>query len=268
MLKRLIEIEKKTQKIVKKNTENITTLYDINFQTNTYAAATQRDTGTRGHVAAPAAPSPSSHSPPPPQPQPQPQPQLQSQTSEGHLFGGTVPNTAGQNSALPSNRVTTQSDNGDRIVVSTTGTPIRRTNGGPRVVADPNQAIANRGNEAYQAARSRRDRDRRTVYGTRQHETPRGAKNINFFVFRVDKKNPQRTLRLVCQRYTKCNCCVSHADARSKSFKVSVKLQDKDKILSSDFWPAGVACRLFYEKRVNGNAPSRRSSVSENIEQS
>ena len=75
------------------------------------------------------------------------------------------------NSVLPSNRVTTQSDNGDRIVVSTTGTPIRRTNGGPRVVVDPNQVIANRGNEAYQAARSRRDRDRRTVYGTRQHET-------------------------------------------------------------------------------------------------
>ena len=119
----------------------------------------------------------------------------------------TLPHSAGQNSFVPSNRVTTQSDNGDRIVVSTTGTPIRRTNGGPRVVADPNQAIANRGNEAYQAARSRRDRDRRTVYDTRQHETLRGANNnINFFVCRVDKKLPQRKLRLICQRYTKCIC--------------------------------------------------------------
>ena len=213
------------------------------------------------------------HPNPRPPPQPRPQPQLQPQTSEGHPSGGTAPNRAGQNSVLPSNRVTTQSDNnGDRIVVSTTGTPIRRTNGGPRVVADPNQAIANRGNVAYQAARSRRDRDRRTVYGTRQHETLRGANNsINFFVFRVDKEIPTEDIKTYLSEEGIQNAtveCVSHEDARSKSFKVNVMLQDKDKIMSSDFWPDGVACRLFYEKRVNGNAPSRRSSVSENIEQS
>ena len=101
------------EKVVEKNTENITTMYDINFQTDRYAAAAQRDTCTPGHVAAPAAPSPLSQSPP--LPQPQPQPQLQPQTSEGHPSGGTAPNRAGQNSVLPSNRVTTQSDNnGDR----------------------------------------------------------------------------------------------------------------------------------------------------------
>ena len=111
--------------------------------------------------------------------------------------------------------------------MSTTGTPIRRTNGGPRVVADPNQAIANRGNEAYQAARSRRDRDRRTVYGTRQHDTLRGANNNNFFVFRVDKEIPTEDIKTYLSEEGIQNAtveCVSHEDARSKSFKVSVKL--------------------------------------------
>ena len=46
------------EKVVEKNTENFTTLYDINFQTNSYAAAAQRNTGTPGHVAVPAAPPP------------------------------------------------------------------------------------------------------------------------------------------------------------------------------------------------------------------
>ena len=53
------------EKVVEKNTEHISILYDINFQTNSYAAAAQRDTGTPGHVTAPAAPSPTSQSPPP-----------------------------------------------------------------------------------------------------------------------------------------------------------------------------------------------------------
>ena len=105
-----------------------------------------------------------------------------------------------------------------------------------------------------------------------QHETLRGANNsINFFVFRVDKEIPTEDIKTYLSEEGIQNAtveCVSHEDARSKSFKINVKLQDKDKIMSSDFWPDGVACRLFYEKRVNGNAPSRRSSVSENIEQS
>ena len=95
--------------------------------------------------------------------------------------------------------------------------------------ADQNQAITNRGNEAYQAARSRSDRDRRTVYGTRQHETLRGANNnINFFVFRVDKEIPTEDIKTYLSEEGIQN-------TRSKSFKVSVKLQDKDKIMSPDF---------------------------------
>ena len=35
----------------------------------------------------------------------------------------------------------------------------------------------------------------------------------------------------------------------SKSFKLTVKINDRDLLLSDDSWPEGIICRKFYNKR-------------------
>ena len=50
--------------------------------------------------------------------------------------------------------------------------------------------------------------------------------------------------------------CV-HLDSRSewsKSFKISVNLPDRDKLLDPTFWPSGVFVRKFYKPRSARNA--------------
>ena len=105
-----------------------------------------------------------------------------------------------------------------------------------------------------QKPRGRRDRDRRTVYGTRQHGTLKGASNTtSLFVFRVDKGVSEDDIKTYISEENITNTsvqCVSHADARAKPFRVNVNNKDKDKVMSSDFWPDGMACRLFMRKEI------------------
>ena len=97
--------------------------------------------------------------------------------------------------------------------------------------------------------------------GTRQHGTLKGASNtISLFVFRVDKGVSEDDIKTYLSEENITDTwvqCDSHADARAKSFRVNVNNKDKDKVMSSDFWPDGMACRLFYQKRKNdANRPS------------
>ena len=87
------------------------------------------------------------------------------------------------------------------------------------------------------------------MYGTRQHDTLKGASNnVNLFVFRVGQETTSEYTEtdLAAEGVQNAKVqCVSHQDAKSRSFKINVKINDKDKLMSSDFWPDGIACRLF-----------------------
>ncbi len=43
---------------------------------------------------------------------------------------------------------------------------------------------------------------------------------------------------------------VSHPDSLTNSFKVDITSDDKTKVLSEEFWPTGVGCRLWFTKRI------------------
>ncbi len=41
---------------------------------------------------------------------------------------------------------------------------------------------------------------------------------------------------------------VSHPESLTKSFNVDIKYHDKSKMVSEDFWPQGIGCRLWWSK--------------------
>ncbi len=43
---------------------------------------------------------------------------------------------------------------------------------------------------------------------------------------------------------------VSHPNSMTKSFKVGIKYDDKDKVLGEHIWPQGIGCRIWRTKQV------------------
>ena len=112
VLQKLIDREKKTvtmEKVVEKNTESITTLFNIQFQPNSYVGAAKREV-----------PCPSS-----------PMSQINMPTSPQNI-------SAAPPVSIPDSNMQ-QTQQQQSVLVSTAGPPIQRTNGGARVVRDPNQ---------------------------------------------------------------------------------------------------------------------------------
>ena len=46
---------------------------------------------------------------------------------------------------------------------------------------------------------------------------------------------------------------VSHKEARNGSFKVEIKLEDKERALSAEIWPYGVKVRMYRHYRYKGD---------------
>ena len=74
----------------------------------------------------------------------------------------------------------------------------------------------------------------------------------SLFVFRVDKSATTEDMR----KHIEANEimvrqieCMSHADASFKSFKVTVSVEDLEKIMDENIWPSGVNVRQFYQRR-------------------
>lgn len=234
ILQRLINVERKTatmERVIEKNTESITTLYDTGVHNNSYANVAARPTSPSSTPGATTAASPP----------PSSSPVAQSVAIAPAAVSGPAPEPP------------------TRIVVSNAGPPIQRANGGARVVADPTQAPQ----PGQPGQRPRRPR--RTVYGTREHNTLRSAPSTTkLFVFRINKDVTEDDIKQFLNDDGIQDSdieCVSHENANAKSFKVTLNSKDKDRVMSPDFWPDGVACRLFYERKSNEN---RRPSISGN----
>ena len=43
--------------------------------------------------------------------------------------------------------------------------------------------------------------------------------------------------------------CMSNAEARTKSYRIRVSMDDIDKVMVPEIWPESVGLRLFYRKR-------------------
>ena len=43
--------------------------------------------------------------------------------------------------------------------------------------------------------------------------------------------------------------CISHQNARYKSFRVEIHFSEYDAVMSPDFWPEGIGCRRYISKQ-------------------
>jgi hypothetical protein len=48
--------------------------------------------------------------------------------------------------------------------------------------------------------------------------------------------------------------CLSTDDATVKSYKVSIELSDRDKMLDAEVWPENIRVRKFFRPRNNGRS--------------
>ena len=70
----------------------------------------------------------------------------------------------------------------------------------------------------------------------------------DLFVYRVDKTVEQADILQYLQSQSievRDLRCISHADARYKSFKSTTKVSDIDSVFTDTFWPSGVKVRRF-----------------------
>ena len=242
ILQRVIKLERKTdtmEKVVEKNAENITTLYDINLQANSYVGRLSRD--AKSHV----------------------QEHLSSASNSLQSVVDTETHIANvqESNDTPATDAPLVNASGDRLILGSTGITHHRP--APRVVADPNAKQTAAVSSATRAKQNPR-RDKRTIYGTRQHGSLKSSLvKTNLFVFRAGIETTDDDIKTYLSDEGINDVqvsLVSHVDARAKSFKVTVNSKDKDKIMSSDFWPDGIGCRVFYERSSKDN--NRRPSVS------
>ena len=100
----------------------------------------------------------------------------------------------------------------------------------------------------------REKRRKETVVGKRENNSvvKSGQKHIKVFVFRVHRDESEESIKSFISSegvevvgITQ----VSNENAFMKSFKVTINFEDLSKVLDEDFWPMGICCRKFYEKR-------------------
>ena len=149
ILQRVIKLEGKTatmEKVMEKNAENITTLYDISFQTKSYLWRLSRD--AEYHI----------------------QEHLSSVSNSLQSVVNTDTHTANiqESNDNPATHTPPVNKSGDHLILGSTG--ITHHCPAPRVVADPNTKQTMAVSSATDTrAKQNPCRDRRTIYGTRQH---------------------------------------------------------------------------------------------------
>ena len=59
---------------------------------------------------------------------------------------------------------------------------------------------------------------------------------------------------------------MSHSDSKYSSYKISISVLDKDKVLDPKFWPSGIQCKMWRAPRpvYNDNHPYNDYTDSDN----
>ena len=125
----------------------------------------------------------------------------------------------------------------------------------PQSVASSNAAssyVDNNSEFQYPSFYRRKMRRKtKTVTGQADNVRLKGAPlpSRDIFVFRVDRYATEDELKgfiidngVPVRELT----CVSHADAKYKSFKLTVSVKDVEKVFDEDFWPCGIMVRRYF----------------------
>ena len=107
---------------------------------------------------------------------------------------------------------------------------------------------------SYQKRRIRRRQ--KVVTGQATNSKLKGAPlpSRDVFIYRVDKNT---TVDILSEYISENSIdfreieCVSHEDAKYKSFRLTVSIKDLDKIFNEALWPSGVMVRRFYKPNTN-----------------
>ena len=106
-----------------------------------------------------------------------------------------------------------------------------------------------------------RPRQHEKILGSREKETSDdffGApRTMDIYVGGCDLSSTKEKLITYCKKKVtlttiQCEELVTRSD-RYKSSKVSIDLNDKSKLMSSEFWPSGIIVRKFYKPRNSDN---------------
>ena len=96
-------------------------------------------------------------------------------------------------------------------------------------------------------------RKKNAVFGKRSGSFIKsGLKHVDLFVFRVhcDVEDESLSSFLTDENISVIKFeKVSHDDSIMKSYKVTIKHDDLEKVMNEDFWPDGIGCRKFFSKR-------------------
>ena len=187
---------------------------------------------------------------------------------------GTATNSA-NNSASSSgenDNVQTTSESDDRpwIRVGRNGRPVYKRNGlqfnsGVRqeLQRSENQAQQSHGRRQQQQQQQQQQfrRHRKRVQGSREGEVLEGAPppKRDFFLSRVKKDTEDEVISTYIASKGIVNSelkLVSNADAKCKSYKLSVNVEYKDKVMCADMWPRGVCIEKWMHKgnRIGNNS--------------
>ena len=124
----------------------------------------------------------------------------------------------------------------------------------------PEPGVSNAETNEWQMTRQERQRIRRekrkneTVIGKREGISVKsGLKHINVFVSRVHPDETDESVKsFICDEGVEVIDIkqVSNVNAFMKSYRVTINFDDLNKVLDEGFWPKGMGCRTFYEKRT------------------
>ena len=104
--------------------------------------------------------------------------------------------------------------------------------------------------------------ERNVVYGTRD-DVHQFAADVDIVVFGVAKNVNACQIATYAERHgikvLNCELITTWAEARSNTFKLTIKAHQTEKVLSNEIWPYGVGVRRF--KNQKGSVPNKKSDV-------
>ena len=140
------------------------------------------------------------------------------------------------------------------------GRPDTTTRGQHQAALDTPGQLGDQGTGSFQIPREQRRREERNrkrrdniIMGSKTDTTLQcGSGKVTVLVKYVHKQYDNDNIKAYLQKQkveVQNVELVSHPDALTKSFKIEIKYDDKTKMLSEDFWPKGIGCRVWRPKQ-------------------
>ena len=111
--------------------------------------------------------------------------------------------------------------------------------------------------DGFQTVRNHRQRrHKKPVVGTKKYDQFHGnCPTVDMFIYRIPTNYTIDQVRDIAQdgvQVLKLSK-VSHDDAVNNSYKLTIYVNDEEKVMQSSYWPEFVACRRFIPPRLRNN---------------